>query len=450
MSRFSATLLSAALVVSLPVPAAAQLRLTLDDAVGEALTGNRSLQSARAATSQAEAAVREARAGFFPRIHLAEAWRRGDQPVFVFSSLLSSRRFAASNFAIDALNHPDPVGFFQTAVGVEQVLFDGGRARAALQAASLQRDMSRYDVDEAAAGVRVTVTQTYGRILTAQAAKRAADTGLAAARSDLARLEARRDAGMATEADVLSLRVHVGDLERRAIQADGDAAIARAELNRLLGAPVDRDFDAVEPADVAGTAATTPRIVELTARAESARPALRRAVAAEAVTRELERQARAGLVPQVAAQASVDVSGTRPADRASSWIVGGEVRWTWSTGGAETARVRAASAAAARARLDREDARAAVQVEILSAAQRLAAARARQAVGAAAVEQARESQRIIRDRFEAGITGVADVLRASATMLDAEADRTAALVDALVSQAMLGAALGEAATTAAR
>ena len=44
--------------------------------------------------------------------------------MFVFSSLLSSRTFAASNFAIDALNRPPATDNFRTLVTVEQPLFD--------------------------------------------------------------------------------------------------------------------------------------------------------------------------------------------------------------------------------------------------------------------------------------------------------------------------------------
>ena len=93
-------------------------------------------------------------------------------------------------------------------------------------------------------------------------------------------------------------------------------------------------------------------------------------------------------------------------------------------------------------RAEDEDARAAVQVEVVSALRRLETARARQAAGHAAVDQARESQRIVRDRFEAGMASVNDVLRASTAVLDAESNRASALVDAIVSEAMLRRALG--------
>jgi hypothetical protein len=42
---------------------------------------------------------------------------------------------------------------------------------------------------------------------------------------------------MATDADVLALLAHVADLQQRVIQSQSDAAVARAELNRLMGSP---------------------------------------------------------------------------------------------------------------------------------------------------------------------------------------------------------------------
>lgn len=89
-----------------------------------------------------------------------------------------------------------------------------------------------------------------------------------------------------------------------------------------------------------------------------------------------------------------------------------------------------------------DDARAAIQVEVVSAVRRLESARAREQAGRAAVDQAHESERIIRDRFEAGIVSVTDVLRAAAAVLNAEANRTSALVDTMLAAATLRRSLG--------
>ncbi len=431
------------LVLSLPCGAAGQEPLTLERAVSAALARNASLRASRAGADEAAARVTEAHSGLFPRFSVTESWQRGDQPVFVFSSLLSARQFAATNFAIDALNHPDPIGFFRATVGVEQVLFDGGRQRAAVTAAALRRDIANASTNEAAAAFAVATTQTFARLVTAQAARRAADAALAAVREDLARTERRRDAGMANDADVLSLVVHVADLRQRAIQAAGDAGIAGAELNRLMGDPVEREVVAAEPStstleDVAGQRDVTALLAE----ADAARPELKRAAASARTAEAAQRQARAALIPQVGAQAVFDVSGTRFSDRTSSWIVGGELRWAFSTGGAELASVKAAAAGSARTHADADDIRAAVHVDVVSALRKMESARAREPVVRAAVDQARESQRIVRDRFAAGIAPVNDVLRASASVLEADANRISALADAIVANAMLRRALG--------
>jgi outer membrane protein len=434
-------LMAFAFLTIAPHGAAGQEPLTLDRAVTSALSQNASLRASRSASAEAAAHITEARSGFFPRVSFVESWQRGNQPVFVFSSLLSARRFAAANFALDALNHPDAIGLFHANLGAEQLLFDGGRQRSAVTAASLQRDIAATMTDQAAAALVLATTETFGRVIAAEAVHQAAEAGLAAAQEDLARAERRRDAGMATDADVLGLAVHVADVRQRSILARGDSAIARAELNRLMGVPIDREFRIVEPAMIQGVG-ETPNVAALLAEADAARPELRRAAAAEQLADVNHRQARAAFVPQVAAQAAVDVSGTRFNDRASSWLVGGELRWTFSTGGAELAQMKAASEAGARARAEREDARAAIQVEVVSALRRLESARARQAAGRAAVDQARESQRIVRDRFEAGMASVNDVLRASTAALDAESNRASAFVDAFVCDAMLRRALG--------
>ena len=420
----------------------AQEPLTLDRAVQAALTQNASLRAARAARAEATAQIGETRSAFFPRVTFTESWQRGDQPVFVFSSLLSARRFGADNFAIDALNHPDPIGFFHGTASIEQVIFDGGRRRAAADAAGLRRDIAGLAAAETAAALALATTRTFGRGVAAQAARRAADAGTEAAREDLARAERRRDAGMATDADVLDLAVHVADLQQRAIQADGDGAVARAELNRLMGVSIERDYQLIEPAAAEGPSAVAPGLDALFAEADDARPEIRRSAATEQLAETGRRQARSALIPQVAAQAGFDVSGTRFTDRASSWIVGGEVRWSVSLGGAERAQTKAAIEASTRARAEADDARSAVHVEVVSALRRLDAARARQAVGRAAVDQARESQRIIRDRFDAGLAGINEVLRASTAVLDAEMQRVSALVDAMSGDAMLRHALG--------
>jgi outer membrane protein TolC len=439
-----AVALAIALCLGLPAQTRGQEPLTLDRAVQDALARNPTLTSARAAAAAADATADEASAGLYPRLTASESWQRSNDPVFVFGSLLSARRFTAANFAIDSLNHPPSTAAFRATVAVDQIVFDGGRRREAARAARSQADAAILGGAVAENDLVVAATEAFGRVLAAQAARRAADAGVEFAREDRARAARRRDAGVATDADVLALGVHLADLERRRIQATGDAAIATAELNRIMGEPIEREWIAVDAAPVNPGDATLPDLHALLATVDASRPDVRRANALQRAAEEAERAAGRLLVPQVGVQAGLDLAGTDFGHRAGAWVAGGVLQWTLSTGGAELARRRAAAEQLVRARADAEDTRAAVRVELVTAYRRLETARQRQLAARTGVAQARESQRIVRDRFDAGMAGVNDVLRASSDLLDAESNEVAARVDALVASAALARAAGRA------
>jgi outer membrane protein TolC len=446
MSRLAAL----AMLVSLqavPGPALAQQPLTLSEAIAEALAANPRIRAAEAEADRAAANVSIARAAFFPQISYAESWQRSNQPVAGFSALLAARRFTSADFSIDRLNAPGGVSLFAGRLFIRQSIFDG-RTRAEATAAGDERDMAIAEADAARAAVALQVTEVYGRLLAAEAAGRAAAAAVASADESLALAGRRREAGTATDADVLGLAVHRAAMRQRTIQASGDAAIARAELNRLMGGPPARSFVVADPDAAPASGATqtgAPDVLDIDAllrEAAAQRPELRRSAHARAAAEAGIRGARAGWLPQIAAHAGYQAEGLSALDRADAWFVGGEFTWTVSVGGEQPARVRAATAARRAAEAAAADALAAVQVEVVSAVRRLEAARARVDLGTAAVADAAERERITRNRYDAGLASVTDVLSAATARLDAELDRTQARADVLVAEAMLTRAVG--------
>ncbi len=420
-------------------PVAAQAPLTLEQATARALDASPAIRKARAGVERTAAVASIARAAWLPTLTFSEAAQRSDQPVFVFSSFLAARRFTGVQFDTDVLNHPDAQGFYRRALGLEQVVFDGGRTSAAIRTAHLQRDLADVSLRQIAGDVVVSVAEEYGRVLAAESRQKAAEGAAAAAEEDLRRAERQRDAGRATEADVLALSAHLAGVRQRAIQAAGDAAVARAHVNRLMGAPITTVFGAAEPA-VAWVEADD--LAALFASAESAGPEVMRATAGERLAREALATARAGWLPRVVGQAALESAGLRYGNRSSGWVAGVELQWSLSLGGAELARSRAAAAGLSEARAALDDARAGADADVLAARERQQSARARLEVGRAALLQARESERIVRDRYDVGLASVNEVLRASALVLEAEAGRTDALVDAVAATAQLTRATG--------
>jgi len=417
----------------------AQQPLTLDEALAAAMARNPALAAARAQTDRAAAEVAITRGGWFPRINVTEGVQRGDQPVFAFGALLSARQFTAADFAVARLNSPGATNLFTTRLGVGQLIFDGGRTSAAIAESQARRDGASASADEASAGVVVAVTATYGQLLRMQATVRAVDSAVAAAAQDLTRAEHRRDVGTVTDADVLAVAVHLSSLQQRRLQLDADRAATAAQLNRLMGAAVDAPIavvDVVPPARVDG------ELPALFGEAEAARPELRRADAQVRMAIAGTRQASSIWWPQVAAQAGVEWNGITGGDRARSWIVGAEARWSLSLSGADRARLKAAASARTAAELMRDDVRASVHAEVLAAVRQLEASVARVGLGTETVAQATERARVVRNRYDAGLASMTDVLAASSALLDAEASRTSATVDVLTTTTELHRALG--------
>jgi outer membrane protein TolC len=152
--------------------------------------------------------------------------------------------------------------------------------------------------------------------------------------------------------------------------------------------------------------------------------------------------ARAVFLPQVAAQAGWELNGGVRSTPASSWVVGAVARINVFHGFADTARLAEAREQVTRRALEREKAETAARLDVYIAVARLDAARASEVVGRATVEQARESQRIVRDRYEAGVSDVASLLRAAEAVVQGERQQISAQVAVLTETAALERTLG--------
>ena len=205
-AHFVVPVLFATLCVALP--ASAQSPLSLSDAIARARAHNPDAGSAAAAAREAASRVTQARGAYFPKVDVAESWQRGNNPAFVFSSLLAQRRFSAIDFALDALNHPGATDNFRAAVTVEQPLFDCATS-ANVRAASIGLEMAVTGKRLVDHDLTAAVTDAFGRVLTAAATVRSAAAAVETARADRELAGNRRDAGRVTDADVLQLDVYL-------------------------------------------------------------------------------------------------------------------------------------------------------------------------------------------------------------------------------------------------
>ncbi|HOK48457.1 MAG TPA: TolC family protein, partial [Bryobacteraceae bacterium] len=228
-------------VVALPL--AAQNPLTLQDAVRLALERHPSVEAGRSAVMAAEVKVAGARSGYLPRIGYSETWLRSNNPVVVFSSLLTQRQFTPANFEINSLNRPAALNNFQSQVVLDQPIYDAGLTRLGVKSANLERSMALEDERRIRMELIAGVVRAYYGAVLARESLNVADEAVRSAEADLNRAQALRAAGMSTQADVLSIQVHLAAMKEQQIRRRADFEVALAALNETLGLPLSEQHE---------------------------------------------------------------------------------------------------------------------------------------------------------------------------------------------------------------
>ena len=425
----------------LAVPAVAQQTLSLQEAVRMSLEKHPALEAAAQQVRVADARIEQAKSGRLPKVNYQESFARSNNPVFVFSSLLTQRQFTEANFQIDTLNRPDFLNNFQSLVTVDQNLWDAGATKNQVAAAEIGRSISTEDERRTRLNTMVRVIESYYGARLAEAMLNTAREAVKSARADLERARSVRDAGMSTDADVLSIQVHLANVQEQEIRRAADFDVARAALNEALGLPLGTAHELTTPLEAAGVTGTLPDDWEKQALEQ--RPELRQLRLSAQFAEKQGAAARAALYPQFG------LRGAFEADRqefirkgGANWTIGATMRWNLFNGYADRARIAESSYAAAAARAQERRADAGVRLEVRRAWANLRAADERIKVASASVNRAEESLRIIKNRFETGLTTVTDLLRNETALLDARTRRLSAVYEQRLAAAALELAAG--------
>jgi outer membrane protein len=422
-------------------PAWTQDAMSLRDAVNLALQKNMSIAAAGAAQNAAESRITEARGGLLPKLNYSESWTRSDNPVFVFSSLLTQHQFGAMNFELGPLNRPGFLSNFQSQLTAEQTLYDAGQTRHAVRSAELTRDAAgenrrQMEMETIAS----TVRGYYAALLSAEQLK-AANQALRSAAADLERAQAIRSAGMSTDVDVLSIRVHLAGIEEQKIRRSADLEVALAALNEVLGLPLDAphvlstEMARLSLPDIPLTAYETAALED---RAEA-----RQAKIGVHLAENQAAAARGNLLPQITLHGAFEADRQRFYDRgADNWLVSLGLRWNLFNGFSDKARVREGESLLQRSQAEKERTGSTIHLQVRRAWADLRASEQRIEGAKASVEEAEESLRITRNRYGAGMSNVTDLLRTEAAAFDARTRYLAALHDQRIAATMLEMAAG--------
>ncbi|HSU30628.1 MAG TPA: TolC family protein, partial [Bryobacteraceae bacterium] len=245
-----------------------------------------------------------------------------------------------------------------------------------------------------------------------------------------------------TDADVLSIRVHLARMREQTIRNDAALKTAQAALNDVLGEPIDTPYTL--------TSAPTPlqpigrRTGELERDAAMKRPEAQRANLAMQVASTQVGLAQSSFWPKLTAHAVFESDRQQFANRGgANWLGSVSLNWNLFNGGADKARLEEARASLLRSRAERDRLSSSLKVEVRRAANDLEAANQQVEVARNTVDEAEESLRITQNRYQVGMSTVTDLLRTEAAVLESRTQYQAALHDQRLAAAMLEFAAGQ-------
>jgi outer membrane protein TolC len=429
------------IILLLTIPIFAQDPLSLRDAVRLSLRENKAIAAATAAMGAAEARITQARGGMLPKVNYSESFARSDNPVFVFSSLLTEHQFGTENFAVGPLNRPDFLNNFQSQITVDQPLYDAGQTRNAVKSAGIAQEMTGEEQRRIQMEIIGVTTQAYyGAVLAAEMLK-AAEQAVRSAEADLKRADAVHAAGMSTDADVLSIRVHLAAMTEQRINRAADLDVAKATLNDALGLPLDTPHALTTP--LAALVLPDLAVDGLEHSASTSRPEARETRLAANLAQTQADGARGAMLPQVGFRGAFEADRQRFIDRGgANWLAAISLRWNLFNGSADKARIAETAQLVKRAESDEQRTDSAIRLQVRRAYAGLQAAQQRIEVAKAAVAEAEESLRITQNRYEAGMNNVTDLLRTETAVLESRTLYLAAIHDQRIAAAMLELAAG--------
>jgi outer membrane protein len=186
--------------------AAAQEPLTLRQAINQALGQSPEAAIALADNQDAKSAATMARTQLLPQLGFTEDISRGDDPVYAFGTRLRQRQFTQADFALNALNFPQPIGNFSTRFSVHgwrSILQDaeGDPPRRFVQARALSSSAKAVDQQ-----IVFRVVGAYQQVLYAQREIDVAQHEQETAAALLSSVDEHVKAGLAVESDRCRLR----------------------------------------------------------------------------------------------------------------------------------------------------------------------------------------------------------------------------------------------------
>jgi outer membrane protein TolC len=397
--------------------------ITLRQALELAQRNSEELQTAQQQVNRSRAELRQALAAELPTLDVS-------------TGLTAQEAIEAGptqfNPATGQFESGDPISDTDTtlrgAVELNYDLFTSGQRSATIRAAERQVRFQELQLETTSEDLRLNVTRDYYDMQDADEQVRIAQSALTLSLRNLQDTQAQERAGIGTRFDVLQAQVQVANDRQTLTQQLSQQRIARRQLVQRLNLSESVDVSAADPVEVADL--WNLGLEDSIVLAYRNRAELEQQLVQREVGEQQRRAALATLGPQVSLFASYSFDNVLDTGEGfdDTYQLGAQVNLRLFDGGAARANAQQQEANIAIAEAQFANLRSQVRFQVEQAYYNLQSNFDNIQTASLAQEQAAESLRLARLRFQAGVGIQSDVLRAQSELTQAEVNRLEAVL----------------------
>lgn len=367
---------------------------------------------------------------------------------------MSSQLNSAGQGLVDAL-HTDTRNAGIVAVTLTQPIYMGGKIRAYNKITEYAEQASGTIYDKTLQDIIVDVDEAYWNLVALHSKKKLAEgykTLVEKLESDVEQLVKE---GMATKADLLSVKVKVNEAGVTLIQVNNGIELSRMNLCRICGLDMDEPIDVEDNMDNKTSIADFDDNVDMSnqsadymvQQAEGNRKELQALELQNKIYDEKIKLARAEYLPKVALMggylaSNPSVFNSFERKMKGLWNVGITLNVPILTWGDRSYKVKAAKAEACMHRYETEEVKEKIELQVNQCRQKLQESQERYQTTLRSVDEAEENLRYANHGMKEGVITLSNVMEAQTAWLKAKSEWVNAQVDVRLANLYLKKAIG--------
>jgi outer membrane protein TolC len=389
--------------------------LTLQDAIGTAFRNNRDVQAARLTVDRSQAGVSAAQAVRAPQIGLTGSAANQGAPLFVGNT---NQNPLITNNATQ----------IQGGLQATYNILNAGRDESSVRAAEEQVNFDRLDLLRVEQLVRGNVITAYYDLQEADSSVIINQAAVRDAARSLSDAQLQERAGVGTKFDILRAQVQLATSNQALTTALSQQQVARKKIAQLLSVAEKTEYRAADPVGESGTWRYT--LEDSIILAFKNRPELKQQLVRRSISQQQEVVNAAADSAQVNLFANYNIgkniNSSLPAQ--DDYSLGARLSWNFWDGGA--ARSRSYQEKVNQEIFENQftTTRNQVRFEVEQAYNGLGSNRKNIATSTQALQQAEESLKLARLRFQAGVGTQTDVIQAQTELARARGNRVTAIL----------------------